>query len=500
LPLLVGALLWFPSSSGIIPKSTALWRGYQTLLVRADYMRGKDMSALVARLGPGVVSEATARIDFWDFTGLATATFAELNGRLDPQDPRRDRYIDGAAGYFHTYGGGVEWHLIYIPADKTSFRLWLHIARVLKLPLRGEWRLIDFDPLSKLLSLLAVFGLAVSFALAQEEGRRWALAYSVAGALLWTPFLFSGGFAQLAITVILLLTWFPLMRVYVLLREWGHRAFDRLRRPLLFYACAFFAGLLLTLCTGPVTLSSLVSFISPVLASLLFLPLVPTILRVAGTRLRRRTIFQPVPIVRSKGDTRRAGSIALLFVAVALVIISLFSFAGGPPLPTPVSVAGARDFSWNAIEKLRRVSRAAQLPDFLGLVTHAAFQETIAFGRPWMPPERDERVYVREFVVNPASGATVARQKTVKVFDATWLESVRRRSTPGSLEAMFTAQGRPVVVTLRGPGRVSILNLPAALLVLCVFLAWLRRDLGRGPLIHGDLLRLNSAARRNQAQ
>jgi hypothetical protein len=152
------------------------------------------------------------------------------------------------------------------------------------------------------------------------------------------------------------------------------------------------------------------------------------------------------------------------------------------------------------MERLKRALGAPLLPDFLGLVTHAAFQETIAFGRPWKPPEMDERVYVREFALNPVTGDTVARQKIVKVFDSTWLASVRQRSTPGSLGAMFYAQGRPSVVVLRGPERASLRDLPTALVVLFAFLAWLRRDLFRGPLIRGNLLRLNSSARRNQAQ
>ena len=112
----------------------------------------------------------------------------------------------------------------------------------------------------------------------------------------------------------------------------------------------------------------------------------------------------------------------------------------------------------------------------------------------------DERVYVREFVQNPMTGAVVARQRVVKVFDATWLASVQRRATPGTLGALFYAQGRPTAAELRGPERASLRDLPSALVVLMVFLAWLRKDLVRGPLMRANLLRLNSPARRNQAQ
>jgi hypothetical protein len=493
-----GFLLWLPSSSWVAPQSTLIWHGYHTLLLRGRAAQAESLTALVTRLGPGVVSEVTSPVEFWDFTGLTTAAYADLDSRLDPSDPRRDRYIDGASAYFRSTGAGGEWHIAYIPAVQTSFRLWLRISAAAGLPIQGEWRLVEFDPLGKLLSLAAVFGLAVLLALAQEERRRAALAFALAGALLWTPFLLSGGLARFALTLILLPTWFPLMRADIPLR-WDHAMLSRLKRPLIIYGCTAAAAFMLVLVTSGFSGSNLAGFVSPFVVSVLML-LLPAVAREAGGRLHRRMIFEPVPIVRPKSDALRSRPAAFLCAAVSLLLVGFFFFERGPALPAPYTVRHARDFTWDAVDSLKRAGRAAALPDFLGLVTHAAFQETIAFGRPWRPPEKDERVYVREFILNPMTGATVARQKVVKVFDATWLESVRRRSTPGSLGALFYAQGRPTIAELRGPERASLRELPAALGVLVVFLAWLRKDFIRGPLIRGNLLRLNSSARRNQAQ
>jgi len=489
-------LLWLPSSSWVAPQSTLIWRGYQTLLLRGRAARPAFMTALIARLGPGIVSEVTSPVEFWDFTGLSTAAYSDLDGRLDPSDPRRDRFIDGASAYFHSTGAGGEWHIAYIPAAQTSFRLWLRISAAAGLPFQGEWRLVEFDPLGKLLSLAAVFGLAVLLALAQEEKRRAALAFALAGALLWTPFLLSGGLARFALTLILLATWFPLMRADI---RWDDAALSRLKRPLIVYGCAAAAAFVLTLATSGFSGSSLAGFISPLGLSTLML-LLPALMSEGRGRFHRRMIFEPVPIVRPKSDALRSRPVAFLCAAVSLVIVAFLSLARGPALPTPYIVRGAHDFSWEAVDRMKRAGHAAALPDFLGLVTHAAFQETIAFGRPWKPPEKDERVYVREFVLNPMTGALVARQKVVKVFDATWLDSVRRRSTPGSLGALFYAQGRPATAEPRGTERSSLRELPAALAVFVMFLAWLRKDLIQGPLIRGNLLRLNSSARRNQAQ
>jgi hypothetical protein len=495
--LLAGLLLWLPSASWVSPRSTLIWRGYQTLLVRGSAAQAA-LPALAARLGPGVVSEVTSPFEFWDFTGLSTATYADLNLRLDPLDPRRDRFIDGAAGYFHAAGAGGEWHIAYIPAVQTGLRLWLRISGALGIPFRGEWRLVEFDPLSKLLSLAAVFGLAVLLALAQAERRRAALAFALAGALLWTPFLLSGGLARFALTLILLPAWFPLMRADIPLRV-DDKEFARLKRPLLIYGGVAAAACVLVLTTSGVSGSNLAGFLSPFGVSILMLML-PAVIRGAGRRYHRRMIFEPVPIVRLKSDAFRSRPLAIMCAALSLVLIGLLFFERGPALPTPFPVARARDFSWRALDRMKQASRSPVLPDFLGLVTHAAFQETIAFGRPWRPPEMDERVYIREFALDPLTGATVARQKIVKVFDATWLASVKRRSSPGSLGALFYAQGRPTFTELRASERASLRELPAAFVVLVMFLAWLRRDLIRGPLIRGNLLRLNSSARRNQTQ
>jgi hypothetical protein len=161
-------------------------------------------------------------------------------------------------------------------------------------------------------------------------------------------------------------------------------------------------------------------------------------------------------------------------------------------------VLGSGDFSWQSLGRMSRESSEPRLPGFAALVTHAAFQETIAFGRPWKTPLRDERVRVREYVSGDAAGAIVSRQRTVKVLDSAWLQSIGRRAGPGSLESLLYAQGRPVAVSMRGAGFGLLRELPIVLLVLSALLAWLGRDLGLGPLIRGNLLRLNGEARRDQ--
>jgi hypothetical protein len=500
-PILLAAMaafLWLPTAPGIGPQPSRLWHGYQTLSVRADIVRGTGASALASKLGPGVVSDATAKADFWDFGSMTRVPYAVLDGRLDRLDPRRDRYIDGAVNYFHAVGAGRDWWVAYIPAVRTGLRSWLRLASALGIPYHGEWRLAEFDPLEKILSLLAVFGFAVLLSLSLEEYRRAAVSIAVITSLIWTPFLLSGSIGQLAVCLIVLLSWFPLLRACLQLREWDSHLLHALRKPLRLFACVAAAALATSSLGSGFSFSRLLAFLSPLAASLLLLSVIPAFSLLAATPWRRRKVFQPVPIVRPQADPFRGRSAAAFFAPLALVLVALLSLTRGLALPTPRAVLGARDFSWQSLSRMSRGDGEGRLPGFAALVTHAAFQETIAFGRPWRAPKRDERVAVREYLSNDATGVFVERLRTVKVFDTAWLQGVRRRAQPGSLESLLYAQGRPVTVSVKGAGFGLLRELPIVLLVLCALLAWLGRDLGLGPLIRGNLLRFNGAARRDQ--
>jgi hypothetical protein len=205
-----------------------------------------------------------------------------------------------------------------------------------------------------------------------------------------------------------------------------------------------------------------------------------------------------VPIVRPAAAPSRPGPAGALLTFAAVFLVAVLGILRSVPVPTPLPVFGTRDFSWESLTRLDRQKRAQRLPDVSGLVAHEAFQETLAFGRPWGLPRRDERVYVREFAVNPVAGTIVPETRMVKVFDSTWLSAVLRRAAPGSIEGLLVTQRKAVAVAYRGQVRNLLRELPIALLVVLVFSAspgWVRRA---APLMKSVLLRSNGAARRNQ--
>ncbi|HEY9595366.1 MAG TPA: hypothetical protein VHE79_12875, partial [Spirochaetia bacterium] len=139
-------------------------------------------------------------------------------------------------------------------------------------------------------------------------------------------------------------------------------------------------------------------------------------------------------------------------------------------------VLGARGLGWKALHVAGRAGRISPIPDYVDLVTHEAYQEALGFGRPWLLPVEDERVYVHEYATSPETGAIVARDRRVKTFDGAWLASVARRNGPGSLGALLLAQGRVVTVDTRGPSGSLLRELPLGLLAMIAFAALLTRE------------------------
>ena len=501
-PLLAGAVvcllaLWMPLSPLVDPKPTRLWRGYETLLVRAGGRADERLPAVISRLGPGVVSEYTTTVDFYDFSSQVRLPYTDLARRLDQLDPRRDPYMDGMMGYFSVTSGEAEYHVLYVPARSTAGRLFCVLLDLLGPPGRSAWRLVDFDPIEKVLSLMAPLAFVLLVTLGAGRRRRGSLALSAVGAVLWLPSVLAGGPSELALCLLLLFFWLPLLRARLASPGRSPAELRKAKQPFLLYVGAGTASIVFFCLLNGRTAAALLQAIAPFFCSLLLVFLVPFFTAVADGR-RRSRVFASVPVIRTGRDPGKGRQGALSLALFVIAITMLEPLARGGAFPAPIPVPRARSLSWDAVERLRQRSRMDRLPDFSDLVAHEAYQQTLGYGRKWKQPVRNERIYRHEYLVDPVSGVVQARLLTVKVFDSEWLASVGANPAPSSLEALLMSQGRPVAAAVRGAARAVAMDLPFSALAFCALLALLAKDLRLGLLIRDNLWRLNREARRDQ--
>jgi hypothetical protein len=502
LPLVGGVILalvilWVPFAPFVSPKPSRIWLGYFTVLVRHGSHADALLPLAAAHLGPGVISELTATVDFYDFTSLVRFPYAQLARRLDSLDPRRDPYIDRLEGFFSIVDGAEEFHALYVPARFTSFALFMDLWRLWGPCGRNAWRLADFDPFEKLLSVVALIGFTLVMALGSRKRRRGSTVLALASSLLWLPAILAGGPSVLALGLLLLSLHLPIMHLRLVAPGKGPTDLRKTREFLRLYFGAGALALGLFFVLSGFCLASVIQPLAPFACSILLVLLIPFFSTAVDSH-RKARVFAPVPLFNNGADPGKGRQKALAIALFSIAIVVLVPLLRNAAFPAPLLVWGARDFSWDAVARLEHGSKADKLPDFSDFVAHEAYQQTLGLGRKWGEPVRDERIYRREYLVDPASGVVEAKLRTVKVFDSTWLESLVARPAPASVEALLVAQRRSVAVAVRGTARALAGELASVALAFCAILALLGWDLRTGLLIRGNLWRLNGAARRDQ--
>lgn len=516
-PALAAAILllaWLPSARGIAPKTTRLWKGYYTLLVRTDRVGEERVRRALKSIAPGVVSSETAMVSFSDLETTTACSLSELPGRLDAGDPRFDGYLRDLGGYFTGSAKGAEMQVAYIPAPRTSVATFRKLSRLLGAPSRGRWRLAEYDPVEKVLVLLAAiaFGLLASVpaSASRHRGKEGLPGLALCCMACWLPFLASGGIAELAFTLALFPPWLSLARALGASSPAARRARGSASVTYGGFAAAALAGLLLV---AGFSWFRLLGALCSLACSVLILFLPRSVSRLWKTWNRTRAFPSAMLVRLSRVPLRRGPAVALLLVA-SPVLLALVALARAPFAPLPSRLPGIRDFSWSALREMdarRSANDGERLPDIVDFVTHSAYQQTLTFGRASALPTRDERVTVMEYAVNPSTDAIVSRPRTVKSFDSAWLDSLTRSPAVSSIERLLLEQGKPVRVEGAPARRALAREIAAAVLGACALLWWFARELGVRPprlprlptrlelrhLIPDRLWRLTITARKN---
>lgn len=99
----------------VSPSETVhLWRGHSVLLVD-DLMPESLVLDKLERAGiRDVLAASTQPVVISNFRGLVSISLSSIQSRLIPEDPRRDRYIEGLDAWFRASKGSDRYRVYYI--------------------------------------------------------------------------------------------------------------------------------------------------------------------------------------------------------------------------------------------------------------------------------------------------------------------------------------------------------------------------------------------------
>jgi hypothetical protein len=189
-------------------------------------------------------------------------------------------------------------------------------------------------------------------------------------------------------------------------------------------------------------------------ADLCLLAMLPAARRWERSR-RAHPLFRALPILgtlRADAGRRRPRlSVPALVVPAALALLALASAAAlsleahRRDLQAPrLEASGPRGLSWDTLAALPLTSDPQGLPHLADFLAHRAFQECLAFQRPYRFPAPGERVYISGYAA--AGAGYVQSQRVARRFAESWLSQTLAAAPPGSVERMLADQGRAAAV------------------------------------------------------
>lgn len=495
--LVLAAGMLVQRSLAALAEARQVWRGYYTLLIWDDSAAEPGAAAEAAhRLRAAgfdaVVTAATARERVTTFGGYEWVAIADLDARLDPLDPRYDPYLRRVAGWFaaETRAGAAQ--VIYVASALPPGYFAARVGWALR---HGgvRWRSADLPwPQTGLALLLFVAGAALMVGRRDACAPRW---WRLLLALPWVPLIVHGALpaAFAALPAFAAACWWAGSVMGAAPRGPGRRRGGR-------HAAAALLALL-----GSVAVLALAAPDQPP-GSGMPLALLPgaDLRRVAiyllaggawsaaltGAGLLCRLLPAPAAVARLRGGKASGGSASgagdgsavaaaglgarlpggfVPSLALCLLGIAMVLPAGGSELlPRPLPVAAGAGFRLAELPALN-TGGARALPALSHYAAHAAYQETLQYGRPFALPGPDERVTVDHYR-RGGDGRVQHAEVEVARFSDDWLQALLAAAPPASVPALFAAQGRPVAAQY-GPPPAPAPPAAAAWLALTLLLA-----------------------------
>ena len=424
----------------------SLWRGYYTVLV-SDLVDPAEVVRTLRseRIGP-VLSSVSATVEIQAYDGMATVQVSELDGRLDPLDPRYDPYLRAVSSLFHTGRAGAGYGIYYVPARTGIFAMHGSLRRALS-GVPGHWFMVEWQRGASIL-LLFPFVLALGYLVFVMRSSAPAVLLATPA---WAMVALNGGAAGLLIATGSLFSFALLVSVgrdrrkYARFYHLNGDAAAILYRSVVFFASWIILGGALFVTQRP---SQMLVFVGAVTVTVMaggaaFLQLH---LRLSQAQHR---LFMPLALSprRAGVDEERAGRVSLVFTGIAIVALlvgSLGGLRGMPPIPQPGESIGSEP-SFENLETLW--NRSPALPTLADYVAHRAFHEGLMYGRSYGLPAKDEIVSLPTY---ERDGDNLERsERVILVYDESWLNAKLRETGQRDVAALFVTHGGVVGVEMQ---------------------------------------------------
>jgi hypothetical protein len=439
-----------------LAEAVQVWRGYYTVTVASTAPGLPKLPEVPARLaaaglGP-VVAPATAPELITTFRGYEQVVVADLDRRLDRLDPRYDPYLLAVPNWFAAGGDGGQARIVYVASTLPPAAFAVRAAGALA-GTGLQWQIAGL-PWRSLAAALLCFLVAASALILPRGGavpRRWR-------ALLALPWLFLVAHGGLPAAFVAVPAHVAAVRVAGAVARRGRLARGRepgSERAAPFARGVLGVGLLAGAGAAAAVLATLTGAGEQVAAMARYLAIgslwsgalaVSAILAGVLVRYPRPDATgSALPAGRAPLSARLGGAAVLAALAAALVL----PFTTGAHVPRPGLAAARAPVTLSALAAQVGAGTASGLPGLGDYVTHLAYQQTLALGRPYRLPTPGERVTVDHYR-RGEDGRVLREPREVARFTEQWLADALAEVPAGSVAALLAAQGSPTAVH-RGP-------------------------------------------------
>ena len=458
--LIAGALVL--RSLVVFAQAVQVWPDYYILVVEEDPAAAyaSPYASVAQRLhdaGFGtVVTAHSAGERVTTFGGYERVAIADLAARLDRLDPRYDPYLRRAADWFTTETEAGAAQLVYVASSLPPGYFAVRVGRALwNSGLR--WRIAEF-PWERAAAALLLLAAGVVLQICRRDpcAPRW---WRLLLALPWVLPVVHGELpaALVAVPAYLACAWLAGPVAAAARQPWrGRWGSSTTVLAVLFGIVVLGAvapelaprgGAPLPAGLPPHQLRRMALYLvvgGVWVAALTCAGLAVRWLAAAGTWLRA------APRPRPRGGSAPAATPArrrLAGLGSSVVVCTaggalLLAAAHGDPVPRPLALPASAGFT---LAELPAVGpgAAGELPDISHYVAHAAYQETLQFGRPFAVPAPGERVTVDQYR-RGQDGRVVHEAVEVVRFSDRWLQATLAAVPRVSLPALLVAQGGQV--------------------------------------------------------